>query len=280
MTPIHDAKVHARAAVRRSSPWIERLARVGFVARGLVYLVIGVLAVQAALGAGGTTTDAKGALGTLRGMPLGEYLLGVLAAGLFGFALWRFAQAALNPDREPPDAKGILRRVGYAVSGAIHVGLGMTALELAGIAASQGGSGEPRHWTARALATPLGEWLVGLAGAVVIAVGVHQIYTAYKADFRKELKLSEMNAQKRAWATRSGRIGLAARGVVFDIVGIFLIQAALRADPAQARGLDGALASLAGQPFGAFLLTTVALGLVAFGAYSFVEARYRRIVAS
>lgn len=278
MKPFNDAKMHARHAVRRSSPWIERLARVGIVARGLVYLVIGALAVQAAVGAGGTTTDTKGAMGAIHETAFGDVLLGIMAAGLFGFALWRFVQVVMNPEHER-GAKGIMRRVGFAVSGLIHVGLGVTAIQLIEGTTGSGASGAPQHWTARALATPLGVWLVGLAGAIVIGFGVHQIYTAYKADFRKELELREMDARKRAWATRSGRVGLAARGVVFDIVGIFLVQAALRADPGQARGLDGALAALAARPFGSFLLGAVALGLVIFGLYCFVDARYRRIVA-
>ncbi len=116
-----------------------------------------------------------------------------------------------------------------------------------------------------------------LLGAGIVCAGLYQVYKAYKADFRDELKSSEMSSRERTWATRSGRLGYAARGVVFGVIGVFLVQAALQTDPEQARGLGGALQTLAHGPFGAYILGAVALGIVAYGAFVFVMARYRRI---
>jgi hypothetical protein len=116
-----------------------------------------------------------------------------------------------------------------------------------------------------------------IAGAFIVGAGLYQLYQAYKADFRDELKLGEMGARAKTWATRSGRLGYAARGVIFGVIGVFLIQAALQTDPDQARGLGGTLETLARQPFGPYLLGAMALGLVAHGVFMFVVARYRRI---
>ena len=141
----------------------------------------------------------------------------------------------------------------------------------------QGGGGSPDDWTARLMAQPFGRWLVVIAGAVIVGAGLYQFYKAYKADFRDELNLGAMSGRVKTWTTRSGRLGYAARGVVFGVIGIFLVQAALQTDPDEARGLGGALNTLASQPFGPYLLGAVALGLVAYGIFMFVMARYRRI---
>jgi hypothetical protein len=140
-------------------------------------------------------------------------------------------------------------------------------------------SNSQQDWTARLLSQPFGQWLVGLIGAFIIGFGFYQLYRAYKAKFRKEMKLREMSPTEETWATRIGRFGEAARGIVFAIIGFFLLQAARQSDPNQARGLDGALQALAQQPHGPWLLGIVALGLVAYGIHMGVQARYRRIIA-
>ncbi len=127
------------------------------------------------------------------------------------------------------------------------------------------------------MAQPFGRWLTMIVGAAIVGAGLYQFYKAYKADFRDELKLGEMGAREDRWATCAGRIGYAARGVVLGLVGAVLMQAALQTAPDKARGLGGALRTLAGQPFGPYVLGTIALGLVAYGAFMFVVARYRRI---
>lgn len=258
--------------------WVERLARFGFAAKGVVYVVIGLLAVLAAIGKGGETTDANGALQAIALQPFGQILLSAIGIGLFGYVLWRFVQALFDPENHGTDAKGLAQRLGFAISGAIYLGLAWTAIQLVINAAhSSGGGNATQDWTARILAQPFGQWLVGLGGALMIGLGFYQFYQAYKAKFRRELKWHEMSANEKTWATRLGRLGISARGVVYALIGVFLIQAARQSNPNEARGVDGALQSLAQQPYGKWLLLIVALGFVAYGVYMGVEARYRRI---
>jgi hypothetical protein len=259
--------------------WVERLARLGYAAKGFVYVIVGVLAVQTVIGQGGKTTDTQGALGTIAAQPFGQLLLVLVTLGLIGYMVWRFVQAFKDPEHKGHDAKGLARRVGYGISGLIYASLAVSAIRLlmgSGDASSSSGT---QDWTARLLSQPFGQWLVGLIGALILGLGFYQVYKAYKAKFRKEMKLNEMSATEETWATRIGRFGEAARGVVFAMSGFFLLEAARQADPNQAQGLDGALATLARQPYGPWLLGIVALGLVAYGIHMGVQARYRRIIA-
>ncbi len=274
-----EARRQARRAAREASPWIERLGRLGYAAKGIVYALVGVLALQAALGTGGATTDTQGALERIVRAPFGRVLLAIVALGLAGYALWRFVQAGLDTDNKGADAKGVVTRGAYAVIGAVYVGLALSAARLVlGGAGGGGGDAAAQGWTGRLLARPFGQWLVGLAGVVVIGIGVYQLSRGYRAAFREELKLGEMSAAEEEWATRAGRIGHAALGVVSGIIGAFLIVAARQARPEEARGLAGALAALAARPYGPWLLGVVAIGLIAYGGFMLVEARYRRMV--
>jgi hypothetical protein len=257
--------------------WVERLARLGYLAKGIVYAIVGVLAVQAAFGAGGQTTDTKGALSAIAAQPFGKFLLALLTVGLIGYVVWRFVQAVQDPEHKGDDAKGWATRLGYAVSGLIYASLAFTAIGLIRGSGGGGGGNSEQDWTARLLAQPFGQWLVGLVGAFVIGLGFYQLYQAYKAKFRKQMKLQEMSPTEETWATRIGRFGLGARGVVFCIIGFFLLQAARQSDASEVRGLDGVLQSLAQQPYGPWLLGIVALGLVAYGIHMAVQARYIRI---
>ncbi len=274
-----NAKQQAKTATRQASPWIEPLGRLGFAAQGVVYAIVGVLAVQAAIGAGGETTDTRGALQRIQDAPFGKVLLGIVAIGLVGYALWRFVQAFLDTDNKGSDAKGRLTRLGYAIVGVVYLGLALSAVQLMQGSGGQS-QGSEQGWTARLMAQPFGRWLVGLVGVGVIGLGLYQLYQAYSAKFREHLKLSEMSHTEAEWATRSGRMGFAARGIVFCIIGALLIAAALHSNASEARGLAGALQTLASQPYGPWLLGAVAIGLIAYAIFCLVEARYRRMLLS
>ncbi|ADO74400.1 DUF1206 domain-containing protein [Stigmatella aurantiaca] len=258
--------------------WVARYARFGYAARGVVYATIGVLAVKLALGYGGKTTDTQGALVTLAQQPFSIVLLSLLAAGLVAFAAWRFVQAILDPEQKGRDGKGILTRVSYFISGGMHVALALSAAHLVTGAGVQRGRGT-QGWTAELLSKPFGAALVALVGAGVLAFALVQFRNAYTAKFREKLSLERLTPAHRQWALRVSRFGLAARGAVFTLISGFLLLAALTANPREAKGLDESLAVLAEQPFGAVLLGIVALGLVAYAAYLFLQARYRRIAA-
>ena len=263
-------------AAREVAPWIVRLARVGYAAKAVVYFTVGALAAQAAFGAGGATTDQRGALRTLLGQPMGRALLWVIALGLFGYAVWGVIAAMSDAERRGSDGKGLALRIGMAVRALAYGALGVTAVRLA--AGSGGGGGQrTQDWTARLMAMPMGRTLVLAAGAGVIGYGLYQLYRSYKAKLSKELDLSRLSPDAAEWVVRSARFGMAARGVVFGIIGAFLILAAYHYRATEARGLEGALETLRRQPLGQWLLAAVALGLVAYGVFQFVKARYRRI---
>lgn len=263
-----------------SSVWIERLARLGYAAKGVVYAVVGVLAAMAAFGTGGRTTDTNGALVTIVAQPFGKFLLGLVAVGLFGYVLWCFVQAIADAENKGTDAKGIVQRLGYAGSGIVYAGLALNAVQIVRGVGGGGSSNGSQDWTARVLAQPFGQWLVGIAGAAVIGMGFYQFYEAYKAKFRKKIKMNQMSDSEKKWALYSGRFGIAARGVVFSIIGIFLLQAAHESNANKAIGLAGALEALAQQPYGSLILGIVAIGLIAYGIYNLVLARYRQIVTA
>lgn len=268
--PLRQATRHA---------WFERLARFGIAAKGVVYFVVGLLAAQAAFGVGGRTTDTQGALREIVVQPFGKFLLSLITIGIIGYVCWRLAQTILDPEHagERLTPKHIAKRLGYAFSAVAYTGLAFTAVKL--ILGKGGGNGDAtQDWTARFLAQPFGQWLVGLAGVVVIGVGISYIYEAYTAKFQRKFKQQEMTADEQRWTKRAGQFGIAARGIVFALIGLFLVLAAIQSDASQAKGLGGALTVLAQQPFGAWLLGLVSLGLIAYSIYSLVEARYLRVV--
>jgi hypothetical protein len=277
MQSVDQMKEQGEQASREAIPWVIRLARLGYAAKGVVYFTIGLLAIQVAIGSGGQTTGPRGALREISQEPYGQILLAVVALGLFGYALWRFVQAWMDPDNAGTDAEGIIKRIGWAVSGITYGVFGVLAvLILVGSAGGGGGSGA-EDLTAQLMSQPFGIWLVGIVGAILVGTGLYQFYRAYSAKFREKLKLGEMSTTETTWATRAGRLGFAARGVVYVLLGIFLIQAGLQSDPSEAGGLGQALDTVAAQPYGPWLLGLVALGLMAYGVFAVVLARYRRI---
>ncbi|MEB3278947.1 MAG: DUF1206 domain-containing protein [Lyngbya sp.] len=257
--------------------WIERLARFGYATKGAVYGLIGLLALMAAFSSGGKTTGTRGALRTIAAQPFGQILLILIAVGLVGYAIWRFVEAIQDPDRKGSDLKGIATRIGYGISGLIYTGLAFNAALLAIGAAGGGGGDSKQTWTARLLSQPFGQWLVGTIGAILIGIGLYRIYKAYRIKFRKKLNLAELDYKQEKLIVNVCRFGITARGVIFMMLGFFLIQAARQFDASEVQGLDGALQTLARQPYGKFLLAIAAFGLVAYAVYMFVQARYRLI---
>lgn len=253
---------------------MEWLARLGYASRGLVYLVIGVLAVMTAAGAGGGTTDPEGALVAIQGQPLGTAMVAVLALGLFGFMVWRLVQAVHDPDGHGHGAKGLAIRGGLAISGVVSLLLAGTAASMAFGWGGGGGGDSARDWTAWLMSQPFGRWAVAAVGLGLVGAAVVTIGKAWRCTFLRYVRLDGDTAR---WAVPVCRFGLAARGVAFALVAWFLLSAAWEARSGEARGLGAALHSLLEQPFGPWLLGLVALGLVAFGIYNWILARFRQI---
>lgn len=267
----------ARAATQGAAGWIETLARVGYASRGVLYIIIGALAIALAIGSGGATTGSRGALQTIAEQPLGTAALIIIALGLAGYAIWRLSEAFANPQHLGSDAKGVARRIGYAVRAVIYGGLAIAAARMALGDSSGSSSGQTDSWTARVMELPGGRWLVGIAGAIIIGYGIHRLIQAWRADIGKQMRLGEMSADTGRWVIHVSRFGIAARGVVFVLVGWFFVQAAVQYDPSEAGGVAEALNAIARESYGPILLGIVALGLIAFGVYSLLEAKYRRI---
>jgi hypothetical protein len=241
-------------------------------------MIVGWLAVLAAFG-GAASTDKQGALEAIGQLPLGAVLVGAVAAGLFAYTAWSLVRAVFDPERRGHDAKGVVARAGYAVAGLSYavLALGAAQFALGSETAGKGSDASTQDSTASLLQAPFGPPLVIAIGAILIGVAGVEFAKAYTCSFLKELSLGTLGAEPRRWVERLGRIGLAARGVVFALIGIFLIQASRQQDSSAAVGLGGALNKVAEQPFGAILLGVVAAGLCMYGLFSFVEARYRRL---
>ena len=281
---VHDAKAQAREfegrardAVHKASPWIVRLGRFGLVAKGVVYLVVGGLALQAALGSGGQVTDHDGALRAVLRQPFGAVLLGALAVGLLGYMAWRVVQAVANPERESQDVKGWSKRVFRLGSGIVYGAMAVAAARL--LVGMRGDGRDPSDWTALVMRQPFGKWLVVAAGLGIAAYGAARIVKAWKGELKKQLVLDRQAAGARKWILGVGRVGQAARGVVFVVIGCYAFFAGWHTDPDEAKGLGEALRAIERAPHGPYLLAAVAAGLIAYGLFQFVEARYRRIRA-
>ncbi|MGQ4273135.1 DUF1206 domain-containing protein [Terrihabitans sp. B22-R8] len=254
---------------------IERMARFGFAARGAVYIVVGALALLAAIGSGGRATGSKGALQEVLLQPFGSVILALVALGLLAFAAWRIIEAGFDADDHGTGPKGIVVRAAHVFSAIVNTGLALSAIGLLiGTATASGEDGSVRDWTSFLMQQPFGRWMLGAIGAGTIVGGGVMFVAAAKAAFLKRLDCPENHA---GWIRSVGRIGYAARGVTFLIIGGFLIVAAVTYDSSAAHGLGGALKELQVQPYGWALLGLVAIGLAAFGMFGLVQARYRAI---
>ncbi|MFE8071341.1 DUF1206 domain-containing protein [Marinobacteraceae bacterium S3BR75-40.1] len=256
---------------------IQLFARVGYSARAVVYLLVGGFAILAIAGPGGRTTGSRGALESLLAAPLGSWLLGATALGLVGYAVWRSVQALGDADHHGTGFQGLVIRAGLGVSAITHLALAFFAASLiftfggSGQSGSSGGSEGVAGWL---MSQPYGQWLVGLVGLAVIGAGVAQLFKAGSARFARQL---DMSPPTQTWAYPIVRFGLAARGLVFVLSGIFFVSAAYLVNPEQAGGIAEVFDTLRNQAYGTWLLAIVAAGLLAFGIYSVLEAIYRRV---
>lgn len=271
-----DAQQAAGEAAQH--PWVKNLARIGLAAIGAVYILVGVLAFQLAFGSGGETPDQQMALQRIQAAPFGRVMLGLIALGLFGYLIWRLTEAFADVEGEGNEPKGLAKRAGHAINGLVYGGIGLQAGLLAIGRSSGGGSGQ-QEWTARFMSLPLGRWLVGLAGLLVIGYGIYQIYEAWSQKYREKFRYQQMEHNEQQVIDPLSRIGLVAHGIVLGLTGAFLVEAAYTFNPEEAQGLQGALTEIAQQPYGTWLLAAVAVGLIAYGVYKIAQARYHRVLA-
>jgi hypothetical protein len=262
------------------SPVVENLTRLGYGARGLIYCTMGVLALQMAAGSGGSPADQQGAIAAIGRQPAGRILLMVVLAGLVCYSFWGVFRAVFDRHHQGHGWKGVLERLGYLFSAAAYASLVLPTYGLitGGAQPAQGGvqSTQAQHSVASVMSLPLGKWLVGALGFVVIAVGVYQVYQGIRVTFDRLIQSSALTPRQLKWIKGMGRFGTVARGIVFALTGILIVLSAYHSDPRHAEGIDSALIALLRQPFGPWLLGLVAIGLLSFGLYSMMSALWFR----
>lgn len=274
-----ELKDEVNQGVRDGSPWIVRLGRLGFAAKGIVYVLVGILAVQAAIGTRTSKGGTSGVFAYIVELPFGQVLLVAVAVGLVFHAVWRFTQALMDTDDKGSDAKGIAIRAGFVGIGLIYLGLAFSAVKIF-LGARNPNGFWAKSWTASLLAQPFGRWLVALVGAGIFIAAIYFFYQTYTAQFQERLLDAKMSGTQKKWGTRLGRIGFASQGVVYCIIGIFLAFAAWYSDAGETRDFGGALRFVERQSYGAWLLGLVAVGVFFFGIFMFFLAKHRRMVGA
>ena len=271
-----SALLTSRQAGRSS--WLGWAGRIGLVAKGFSYALVGVLAIALAAGLGGRAAGRGGALEVVADEFYGRALMLALALGFAAYALWRLAQAILDRDDEGLDGSGIAKRLGYLARAVLYGSLTVTALTLLdGTGDGESDTREARRQTAEVLTWPAGRWLVAGVGVGFLVAAGFNGFRAFTQKFEEKWKTAEMDDRTQDWLARIGSVGLLARLVVFGLIGLFLVKAAYEFDPSEAIGLDGALRTVIDGPYGGALLGALAAGLLAYAVFCFVEARYRRV---
>ncbi|MBD0259239.1 MAG: DUF1206 domain-containing protein [Cytophagales bacterium] len=258
-----------------SRQWIEKLARWGYAAKGFVYVLIGILAVMAAVGQGGSGSASKqGAAQMIFDQPFGKFLAILVVIGILGFVVWRFVQAFKSKSLGSTHNETMMNRVRYGLSGGIYLAFAITLIRM--IQGSGGGGNGRQQLVGRVMEMDLGPLLVALAGIVVMISGIMQWVKAYKEEYMQKLSLGGLAARMRDNVRKIGKVGYAARGVVWLLIGFFLLQAGLNSDASQAQGSGGAFQTIE-QWGGSWVLLIVALGVVAYGVFMFVKSRYYQV---
>jgi hypothetical protein len=256
------------------SPVMDRLARLGYGVKGVIYITMGFIAFRSTFGRSSTPADQVGAIREFGRLPYAQILLWVILIGLLSYSLWSLIRAFLDPFHKGTDTQGLLARGGFLVSAVTYAFFAFPTYDLIEGAATGSQTGKTQKFIAGVMSMPLGRVIVGGLGVAGIAAGLYQIYMGITLNFEREFKPYALTSEQLRVAKQVGRYGTMARGVVFALVGFFFVLAAYYANPQQARTFDGALDFLARQPYGLWLMGIIAAGLVAFGVYSLMSAAW------
>ena len=274
-----DISLHNAHLPHPRPQWTENFARFGMAAKGVVYCLVGALAFMAAFEINGNTEDGAGKQGVFQFIleqPFGKILLGIVALGLVCYTIWRFIQAFMDSEQKGSDAKGIGKRIGYAFSGLIYGGLAFYAAQLVLGNGSGGGSDSRQTLAGKLLEQPFGQWLVGLVAVGTIAIGLYQIYKGISGKYLKNVKTASIQPNIKDMLMKAGKVGYIARGIVWGIIGFLFLKAAMNSDAQEAGGSSSAFQFLE-QSYGSILLGIIAFGLICYGVFMFVRARYEVI---
>lgn len=277
--PVKSVEREGKKAAKQAvyNPWMERLTRLGYAVKGFLYIAIGFIAIASALGKSRTPADQLGAISTFARLPGAEPLLWIILVGLISYALWGVVRAVMDPLHKGTELKGLLARGGYLISAATYASFVLPTYDLIRGSRHSANSNSTAELVSRVMNMPMGRWIVGAIGVAAVAAGLYQIYSGIKENYDEVFKPYRLSAEQLKVARQVGRFGTIARGIVFGLVGFFIAVAAWQANPGHAQGFSGALKYLAQQPYGLYLLLVVALGLIAFGIYSFMNAAWFRM---
>ena len=256
-------------------PWVDRFVRIGYVAKGVIYLLIGTLALRLALGDGGRLTDSSGALSTIVQQPFGIALLAIVAIGILAYAAWEITQAFLDTKRKGSHASGLMTRGLSVIKGVVYGAVGVEALRM--VIGARSASQNADDYARTAMQFPLGGVLLILIGAGIAIYGINQIAMAWQSRFDDDLDASRLRREGGAWVVNIGRAGVGARGVILVLVGVALARAGFVERASEASGMTEAMWTLFTQPYGKWLLAAVAAGLMCFGVFQVLHARYARL---
>ena len=268
--------MHVRSKARRASdsPTAHALARAGLTARGVIYILIGWVAVLVALGRSAREADQQGAIQLLASKPYGLVSLWLLGIGFVGYALWRLSEAAFGVTGEGNGTGPRLKSLGRAV---VYAGFAVLTFKAISGAQTSSQSHQQQDLTAKVMQYPAGRWVVGIVGLVIVIAGLVLVMEGFRRKFMKYLQTGQMSRRTRRVVRLLGTVGTIARGVVFALVGVLVIDAAITHSASKSGGIDKALLTLRDQPFGVFLMLAAALGLLIFGIYGLCEARWRKV---
>jgi len=262
-------------ALPETKKWVEHFARFGYAAKGAIYIIIGILSAMAAFGgSGGQTTGRSGAFKEIAQQPFGQILLGLVAIGFVGYAIWRFIQAIQDAEHNGTDTKGIIIRVGYFLSGLLYCYFAYYAFQLITGAGSSSGGGGNKFIVAKLLEQPFGQFLVAVFAAIILAKGIYQIHKVTSGKYLKDVNVSDMKNEVKETYRKLGKFGLIARAIVFGIISFFLGKAALTANPSEAKGTEGAFDFLVTEG-GPIVMGLVAIGLASYGVFEFFKAKFK-----
>lgn len=255
---------------------IRKMARFGMIAKGVVYCILGFLTIMAAFNAGGQTAGKSDTLKFLYQQPFGKILLGIVALGLLCYVAWRFIQAIKDPENAGNGKKGAMKRTGYAASGIFYGFLIVEAIQMLFQGGSgSGGGNKNQELVSQLLNKPFGQILVSIVAVIFMGKAIYQFYRAFSGNFSKKVQSSNLQHDVKNIVRKAGLAGYTARGIVIGIIGFFFLKAAIQANPEQAQGSEGAFKFIEDSPFGPYLLAIVALGLICYGVFMFIKARYR-----